>query len=483
MNNASRTVVTVGPTLPRGEVLSRLPGAEVREPVAADQVLLWGLRAGDRLLIIDGLFLQTRAVRHKELLQLIDRGVEVIGCSSMGALRAAELAAYGMRGIGEVFEAYHSGAIVEDDEVALTHADEADGSTPLSWALVDLRHTLKLARERGVIAGDSADTLVRAARRLPFTARHTQQILATAAVLGCPADDLAAFRAFSLSHPTSVKREDAYLALGILKAEACAERAAEVRRQPGPETVTGLLRYQGRPVDLAVTTHLRDWTSSTVAGPGAGLRDEQVLTALALAWPGFPELLRSTAAECLLLETLPSGPGPGAGLAEQRDALAAIADIGDRSAGTLPWEPLSQALHARLDLLHLPVTAQEAGPRLALLSAAERALPWHEAAPLLATRLWRCGLRLDWMTPVMRRACSSRPWEEACSDAETVGRTTDTPESLRRSAGDLLRRWGVRDDADVVPVLARHGFGSVNEFVRAVRDHGQTVRSLLGASA
>ena len=42
-------------------------------------------------LIIDGSFQSQPAVRHKEILWALSRGIPVIGAASMGALRAAEL--------------------------------------------------------------------------------------------------------------------------------------------------------------------------------------------------------------------------------------------------------------------------------------------------------------------------------------------------------------------------------------------------------
>lgn len=62
------------------------------------------LRLAPRPGIVDGSFHQTRAVRHKEILALIDAGVTVLGAASMGALRAAELDTYGMIGVGRVYD-------------------------------------------------------------------------------------------------------------------------------------------------------------------------------------------------------------------------------------------------------------------------------------------------------------------------------------------------------------------------------------------
>lgn len=52
--------------------------------------------------LIDGVFFQDCAVAHREVLAALRAGVRVVGASSMGALRAAELDSLGMEGVGEI---------------------------------------------------------------------------------------------------------------------------------------------------------------------------------------------------------------------------------------------------------------------------------------------------------------------------------------------------------------------------------------------
>jgi hypothetical protein len=76
-----------------------------------------------QIVLIDGVFAQSLAVWHKELVYALLEGVVCIGASSMGALRAAELWRYGMLGIGKIFQMYKDGE--EDDSlVALTYDPE-----------------------------------------------------------------------------------------------------------------------------------------------------------------------------------------------------------------------------------------------------------------------------------------------------------------------------------------------------------------------
>ncbi|MEZ4368577.1 MAG: TfuA-like protein [Kofleriaceae bacterium] len=121
------TVVFVGPSLPAAEVRARLPGAVVAPPAAAGDILRWATQARPprRLALIDGFFERMAAPWHKELLYALERGLEVYGAASMGALRAAELDRFGMIGVGRVYRGYATGAIVADDEVGGARAGGA----------------------------------------------------------------------------------------------------------------------------------------------------------------------------------------------------------------------------------------------------------------------------------------------------------------------------------------------------------------------
>ncbi|HEX7837898.1 MAG TPA: TfuA-like protein [Kofleriaceae bacterium] len=140
------TVVFVGPTLPAAEVSARLPGARVLPPVAVGDLLGLARRRGLRqIAIIDGVFEHMAAVWHKEILLALERGIAVWGASSMGALRAAELAAFGMRGVGGIYRDFAAGRLVADDEVAVAHLPAEYGFRATSEALVNLRYGIARA--------------------------------------------------------------------------------------------------------------------------------------------------------------------------------------------------------------------------------------------------------------------------------------------------------------------------------------------------
>ncbi len=87
------------------------------------------------------------------------QGIHVFGSASMGALRAAELAAFGMEGVGAIFEAYRDGALEDDDEVAVVHGPAESGYRALSVALVNIRHTLAAAEAQSVIGPASSSAM------------------------------------------------------------------------------------------------------------------------------------------------------------------------------------------------------------------------------------------------------------------------------------------------------------------------------------
>jgi len=99
--------VFVGPTPPGCELAA--PGIRVWPPARHGDLFAPAIRSGDTALVIDGVYHQAPALRHKEILAAMGRGVTVIGAASIGALRAAELDRFGMLGVGRIYAAYAQG--------------------------------------------------------------------------------------------------------------------------------------------------------------------------------------------------------------------------------------------------------------------------------------------------------------------------------------------------------------------------------------
>jgi ribosomal protein S12 methylthiotransferase accessory factor YcaO len=117
--------------------------------------------------LVDGHFGIAPSVWHKEILDLLARGVRVLGAASLGAIRAAELADAGMEGVGTIYAAYRSGAIERDDAVMLLQAPADYDFAPLTLPLVDAEHAL-----HGIECGPRERRMMqRIVRTMPYEIR------------------------------------------------------------------------------------------------------------------------------------------------------------------------------------------------------------------------------------------------------------------------------------------------------------------------
>lgn len=204
--------VFLGPSLDVERARAILP-ANYYPPVRMGDIyrlLATGVR---RIAIIDGVFHATTPVWPREILAALQAGIEVIGASSMGALRALELEPYGMTGCGQVYRWYRDGVIEGDDEVALLHATAELGYLPLNQPLVDLRHDLALAVADGVISGHSAAALLAQQKSLCFTDRGSESLQASDVFRALPARERRQLADFLRTARPSLKELDALEAL------------------------------------------------------------------------------------------------------------------------------------------------------------------------------------------------------------------------------------------------------------------------------
>ena len=224
-----RVVVFVGPSLDLRQVDAFLPGAIVLPPICQGQLF----SAVDRyrpaaVAVIDGEFGQSLSVWHKEILFVLSRGIRVFGASSMGALRAAECDVYGMVGVGQIYEWYRDGVLIDDDEVALLHASEDDAWRNLSWPMVNVRATVHELQAAGTLDDASADMVLRASKSIYFGSRT--EISLTQALAERGRSDAAALARLIKTNYRDQKRGDAELLLEVL-AEGFGPPPAE-RRVP-----------------------------------------------------------------------------------------------------------------------------------------------------------------------------------------------------------------------------------------------------------
>lgn len=286
--------VFLGPTLPVADA-ARILDATFLPPVKLGDVYRVVSRFRPSAVgIVDGYFQWTPAVWHKEILWAIDQGVHVFGGASMGALRAAELAPFGMHGVGRIYEAYRDGRFKgldddpfeDDDEVAVVHGPPESGYLGASEAMVNIRCTLGRAAEEGVITKATRLALVAEAKAVFFPDRGYALLLAQGRARGLPEHELAALERWLPSGRVNQKRQDAEAMLEVMHdflaadpppapvdlgfersiywqgAETAFRRAAD----PAVATLLAVLRLDPAECERLGEDEVRDWYFAHVAG-------------------------------------------------------------------------------------------------------------------------------------------------------------------------------------------------------------------------
>ena len=210
-------VIFAGPSF--GSDIERLrvenPSILFRGPAARGDILQ-AVQDGARAIgIVDGYFGEVPSVWHKEILYALQHNVVVAGGASMGALRAAECAAFGMVGLGSIYEDYAEGRLIDDEAVALVHAPEELGWLPLSIPWVDFQPTIDGLYRQGALSLGEHKMLLLAGRALHFSERTYPKVIEGCTFAG---DDrakelLRMIRAAKIER----KRQDAELVLQYLQ--------------------------------------------------------------------------------------------------------------------------------------------------------------------------------------------------------------------------------------------------------------------------
>lgn len=208
--------IFAGPTISSAAAAHELDAVYL-PPASEGDVYRLSLKQPQAIGIIDGYFQSTPTVRHKEILWAMSQGVHVFGSASIGALRAAELAAFGMEGVGTIFEWYRDGILEDDDEVAVVHGPKEVGFLPGSEAMVNIRCTLRNAERDGVIGTDLRSVLETIAKELFYPDRSYQFLLRQATERGFPVADVARLCAWLPEGRVNQKREDARTMLRLMR--------------------------------------------------------------------------------------------------------------------------------------------------------------------------------------------------------------------------------------------------------------------------
>jgi hypothetical protein len=166
--NKKNIIIFLGPSLSADEA-SKILDADYRPPIQRGDVTAALQDNPDIIGIIDGVFHQQPAVSHREILDALKKGVNVVGGASMGALRASELDGFGMVGIGYVYNQYKNGFIESDDDVAIVI--NPLNLEQLSDSLVSMEYNFKKMLEEGIISEEEFNRLLKTAKSIFYPKR------------------------------------------------------------------------------------------------------------------------------------------------------------------------------------------------------------------------------------------------------------------------------------------------------------------------
>lgn len=174
---SDEVIVFLGPSLPL-ERAREVLDATYRPPARQGDVFRALAERPRGIVLIDGVFEAVPSVWHHELRAALASGVFVLGASSMGALRAAELQRFGMKPIGRIAKAYAAGERIDDADVVLLHGDADSGYRPFTVPLVNVQATLERAVTKRVLSPREARGLHRLAAETFYKERTWRGLLA-----------------------------------------------------------------------------------------------------------------------------------------------------------------------------------------------------------------------------------------------------------------------------------------------------------------
>jgi len=224
----SEAYIFLGPTLSLAAARSECDATYLPPASAGDVYRLWRNRPR-AIGIVDGYFDRVPTVWHKEIMWLMERGVHVFGSASIGALRAAELDSFGMRGVGLIYRSFKDGTSDRDDELAVACEPGPDGYRRLSEAMVSIRATLQAAYHAEIISGTTCDLLTAAGTALFYQQRTWPTLLKAGQAGGAEPAELDALRRWLPAGRIDQQADDA---LAMLR-----EMRSFLATGPGPQQV------------------------------------------------------------------------------------------------------------------------------------------------------------------------------------------------------------------------------------------------------
>lgn len=214
----TKVIIYTGLSIPFSEAKEILDSSEdvdviYKRPIKRGDLSIALKENPDIIAIIDGVFHQNSAVGHKEILEVLKRGIKVYGASSMGALRASELDTLGMIGVGYCYEQYASGEIESDDDVAVMLDSET--LEALSIPLISMKYIFTKAVEANILTESEKDELLSIAKSEFYPKRNYADTLSKSHLDNDKKGKIIDF----IRETGDIKKQDAEKLLHLLKNE------------------------------------------------------------------------------------------------------------------------------------------------------------------------------------------------------------------------------------------------------------------------
>lgn len=190
--------------------------------------------------LIDGAEETGPALQPREVLRAVSRGTTVVAGGGLGSLMAALLDGSGILGVGQIFEAFRSGALQDREEVAVHHGPPEVDFLPLSEPLVNIRWTLRRAEDAGLLSRSTRTAMEAIAEELPRRRRSYPRVLRQSAERGLPGYQIAALRDWLPRGRVDQTRRDATAVLRTIGQQV-------MRREPRVEALMSMAVESSRP--------------------------------------------------------------------------------------------------------------------------------------------------------------------------------------------------------------------------------------------
>ncbi len=213
-NKNSNIAIFLGPSLSVKDA-KRILQAQYYPPLKRGDISRVIEKGIECLGIIDGTFYHTLSVSSFEILSALREGINVVGASSMGALKAVECSPFGMIGVGKIFEWYQSEKIDAEDEVAITYNSKTFEAT--SDPLVNMRFAFSKAVDLKIISQKEKQNLLKIANKIYFPQRNYQSVFKEAEKKLFPEQKLKALKKLVVKNECNLKRLDAIACLKFIK--------------------------------------------------------------------------------------------------------------------------------------------------------------------------------------------------------------------------------------------------------------------------